>query len=103
MVGVLAGLPRTLALPDHFGSPGQNRRVANHRAAGSKTGCGLNLGQQSRRLARLMNVSRTLLLMAFVCAASAQAPHIGNIDFYGLDRKSTRLNSSHRCISYAVF
>src|SRR5436189_4841142 len=22
---------------------------------------------------------------------------------YGLDRKSTRLNSSHRCISYAVF
>ena len=33
-----------------------------------------------------MNVSRTLLLMAFVCAASAQAPHIGNIDFYGLHR-----------------
>src|SRR5437879_11960105 len=22
---------------------------------------------------------------------------------YGIDRKSTRLNSSHRCISYAVF
>src|SRR5437762_7216259 len=25
------------------------------------------------------------------------------IGFGGLDRKSTRLNSSHRCISYAVF
>src|SRR5437762_952432 len=25
------------------------------------------------------------------------------IEFYDLDRKSTRLNSSHRCISYAVF
>src|SRR5437764_7561159 len=26
-----------------------------------------------------------------------------NIAAQGLDRKSTRLNSSHRCISYAVF
>src|SRR5437762_6597996 len=25
------------------------------------------------------------------------------VDRRGLDRKSTRLNSSHRCISYAVF
>src|ERR1035438_10157412 len=33
-----------------------------------------------------MSVTRTLLLMASVCAAWAQAPHIGNIDFYGLHR-----------------
>src|SRR5437879_7096200 len=25
------------------------------------------------------------------------------LESFGLDRKSTRLNSSHRCISYAVF
>src|SRR5437763_10900280 len=30
------------------------------------------------------------------------APH-GNIAAVTADRKSTRLNSSHRCISYAVF
>jgi hypothetical protein len=33
-----------------------------------------------------MNVTRTLLLMALVCSAWAQAPHIGNINFYGLHR-----------------
>src|SRR5436189_3404556 len=27
----------------------------------------------------------------------------GGENIYSLDRKSTRLNSSHRCISYAVF
>src|SRR5437763_8747364 len=30
-------------------------------------------------------------------------PGIGRVDESFLDRKSTRLNSSHRCISYAVF
>src|SRR5437764_14993225 len=25
------------------------------------------------------------------------------LEYHGIDRKSTRLNSSHRCISYAVF
>src|SRR5437879_2953926 len=28
---------------------------------------------------------------------------LGLVEFFILDRKSTRLNSSHRCISYAVF
>src|ERR1017187_5546223 len=28
---------------------------------------------------------------------------VASLQEYGLDRKSTRLNSSHRCISYAVF
>src|SRR5437763_8774954 len=28
---------------------------------------------------------------------------VANLDFEREDRKSTRLNSSHRCISYAVF
>src|SRR5437879_7094332 len=29
--------------------------------------------------------------------------HLNNVVVYTPDRKSTRLNSSHRCISYAVF
>src|SRR5215210_4210804 len=29
--------------------------------------------------------------------------HVGTLDSRSRDRKSTRLNSSHRCISYAVF
>src|SRR5437762_10656449 len=32
-----------------------------------------------------------------------QAPQPGLAAITGRDRKSTRLNSSHRCISYAVF
>src|SRR5437762_8787082 len=31
------------------------------------------------------------------------APREGQVGVERLDRKSTRLNSSHRCISYAVF
>src|SRR5437762_11698092 len=30
-------------------------------------------------------------------------PAVGTMQSHGPDRKSTRLNSSHRCISYAVF
>src|SRR5437763_11089207 len=30
-------------------------------------------------------------------------PHVHPAPVIGRDRKSTRLNSSHRCISYAVF
>src|SRR5437879_7635622 len=37
-------------------------------------------------------------LQCVQCHARADAG-----DFKGSDRKSTRLNSSHRCISYAVF
>src|ERR1017187_3420141 len=33
--------------------------------------------------------------------ANAARPSRGNV--FRIDRKSTRLNSSHRCISYAVF
>jgi hypothetical protein len=33
-----------------------------------------------------MSVTRTLVIALFVCAASAQQPRIGNIDFYGLHR-----------------
>src|SRR5437879_9380887 len=42
--------------------------------------------------------------------AHAQQPAVGGallgerpVDLLEIDRKSTRLNSSHRCISYAVF
>src|SRR5437764_5649319 len=33
----------------------------------------------------------------------AKRQRFGNYRFWVVDRKSTRLNSSHRCISYAVF
>src|SRR5437763_5198316 len=36
-------------------------------------------------------------------ALDQQAPSPSAVAADGLDRKSTRLNSSHRCISYAVF
>src|SRR5437762_10792619 len=35
--------------------------------------------------------------------AALRGPELGKRDLEGIDRKSTRLNSSHRCISYAVF
>src|ERR1017187_2044120 len=35
------------------------------------------------------------------CRKAGTKPVLPNIEF--VDRKSTRLNSSHRCISYAVF
>src|ERR1017187_3816673 len=38
--------------------------------------------------------------MLAIAKAKAIAAGLSNVD---LDRKSTRLNSSHRCISYAVF
>src|SRR5437762_10496485 len=34
---------------------------------------------------------------------SERSGHVFIADFVSADRKSTRLNSSHRCISYAVF
>src|SRR5437879_10725367 len=37
----------------------------------------------------------------FQSGADLEPPLLGQLDFE--DRKSTRLNSSHRCISYAVF
>src|SRR5437763_14846497 len=45
-----------------------------------------------------------VLGVSSLAARSSQGPvmvHIGIVP--SLDRKSTRLNSSHRCISYAVF
>src|SRR5437764_6437726 len=36
-------------------------------------------------------------------AQAADQPHLGHGFVELADRKSTRLNSSHRCISYAVF
>src|SRR3712207_8453655 len=43
------------------------------------------------------------LLMLPLAFDTAQAAMIAFVVVYGLDRKSTRLNSSHANISYAVF
>src|ERR1017187_2075976 len=45
---------------------------------------------------------RSVIVTAFDQHA-IQAFEAGAIDYLNGDRKSTRLNSSHRCISYAVF
>src|SRR5437762_10833325 len=47
--------------------------------------------------------SRDLFVELFILMAELGKPIVGRINGHALDRKSTRLNSSHRCISYAVF
>src|ERR1017187_6123105 len=59
---------------------------------------GLGLGSQTEVV--LMNPVR---LNGVVVRPAAIAPLGRWLAGTGLDRKSTRLNSSHRCISYAVF
>src|SRR5436189_4355126 len=46
-----------------------------------------------------------LLMMKPEGSPKRPARHLraGIVEAFNLDRKSTRLNSSHRCISYAVF
>ncbi len=56
-------------------------------AGWSLTRSGFKMGwQQKRVLERLMSVTRTLVALAVVCAAAAQAPVIGEISFYGLHK-----------------
>src|SRR2546426_6731441 len=54
-------------------------------------------GSLARRALRMTRYSRPVLVLHLMCAAVASA---GAQDS---DRKSTRLNSSHLVISYAVF
>src|SRR5579885_1908184 len=57
-----------------------------------------------REAAAMINAARTLAGLyedRFVLAVGVS--HQKFVDLYGLDRKSTRLNSSHVSISYAVF
>src|SRR5437762_10774452 len=53
-------------------------------------------GRSSAELGDLARLTRR------ASSSGAQAVLLGG-DIIELDRKSTRLNSSHRCISYAVF
>src|SRR5207248_5804281 len=57
---------------------------------------------QSLHLASLMNTERTGGWAAWSSAQLAQGLKARQYDLV-IDRKSTRLNSSHRTISYAVF
>src|SRR5437879_10634059 len=45
-------------------------------------------------------VGKTVIIMELI---NNIALHHGGFSVSSIDRKSTRLNSSHRCISYAVF
>src|SRR5437763_885564 len=78
-------------------------------------GVRLALGASRPRIARLLLVENLLLagfgvalgaaIAAWATNAMRAVPVISSfpIRFQTEDRKSTRLNSSHRCISYAVF
>src|SRR5437763_6065084 len=53
---------------------------------------------------RLDHLFGSLLILAADAYADVQVDaQIGAAAVHVIDRKSTRLNSSHRCISYAVF
>src|SRR5437763_11629811 len=60
----------------------------------------IHRSSRSVRPLRAENKNDALLRLVFVVAALL---HTGGDEREQLDRKSTRLNSSHRCISYAVF
>src|SRR5437764_11125818 len=51
----------------------------------------------------LRRAGTIILMVAIVMWALTQVPRVGGQPPSVEDRKSTRLNSSHRCISYAVF
>src|SRR5256885_8447430 len=64
-----------------------------------------DMGPPSRRLARgaVRSIFEASALHARPCSALAQGHGTPRRRFAELDRKSTRLNSSHLVISYAVF
>src|SRR5437762_11092216 len=52
----------------------------------------------------ISSISVTVLVIVAFASAFFQVQHERGVGiFFLIDRKSTRLNSSHRCISYAVF
>src|SRR5437762_10756801 len=62
-----------------------------------------SIGQEPRTVNRSLSTWRlTALLATLVLAGCSGDSSTGVLALAG-DRKSTRLNSSHRCISYAVF
>src|SRR5437879_292264 len=48
-------------------------------------------------------LAEAALAMVLAVLTVAQKAHAARVPLFSGDRKSTRLNSSHRCISYAVF
>src|SRR3989442_4969916 len=62
---------------------------------------GFELGHAGRVELEVLEDVRALFLVLDLVGKLALAPEIGALD--GADRKSTRLNSSHVRISYAVF
>src|SRR5437762_10027149 len=60
-------------------------------------------GIRQRHLAAPGETTSDLALAAAREALTAASLAPAAVDMIVLDRKSTRLNSSHRCISYAVF
>src|SRR5437879_11591036 len=71
----------------------RKQRSANRRSIGRRNGRGLLVSIHYLSFAKELPGNHQALNLARAFANRAQLQ----------DRKSTRLNSSHRCISYAVF
>src|SRR5437879_10424909 len=78
-------------------SPSRHRREERDLARAGNRRIGLHVGLVDRGADNLGVLERIGVFLA----ASGQVRH--QIAARNTDRKSTRLNSSHRCISYAVF
>src|SRR5437762_3899555 len=61
----------------------------------------MSFGQLARRPMRVLVAGVLVALGA--CSSILDVKNPNDVSESALDRKSTRLNSSHRCISYAVF
>src|SRR5207244_11926589 len=75
-------------------------QIAKQRNIRTKTVAGLDADRKARHLAAVSELSEALAArVLLVYHMAEQRPMMGTF----LDRKSTRLNSSHQIISYAVF
>src|SRR5437867_4515252 len=59
--------------------------------------------RRSSDLTRFRSWTRTTWQFRLSLSATASNPPRSEMEYWRADRKSTRLNSSHRTISYAVF
>src|ERR1017187_10740840 len=77
------------------------RRGSSEASRGSSTSPEIRIEHSHHRIADFLRELTSPHLVAW--QRLNQITRITDLGAEGTDRKSTRLNSSHRCISYAVF